>query len=116
MSIVERLRQTRSIDAEVDARLRGTVAHQTLFSFFKGLPKRTGAERPRPENLEDALDFLRECLRDALQAHLRIDVPELERRELEHSLARDLEKLVRREAEAPSPLVPGRVAASVGSG
>ena len=115
MWFVERLLQPRSIDAEVDARLRGTVAHQTLFSFFKGLPKRTGAERPRPENLEQALEFLRECLRDALQAHLRIDVPELERRELEHSLARDLEKLVRREAESPSPLVPDRFEVSFGS-
>jgi len=115
MWFVERLLQPRSIDAEVDARLRGSVAHQTLFSFFKGLPKRTGAERPRPENLEDALEFLRECLRDTLKAHLRIDVPELERRELEHSLARDLEKLVRREAESPSPLVPDRFEVSFGS-
>jgi ATP-dependent helicase/nuclease subunit B len=115
MWFVERLLQPRSIDAEVDARLRGTVAHQALFTFFKGLPKRTGDERPRPENLEESLAFLRECLRDALQAHLRIDVPELERRELEQSLARDLEKLVRREAESPSPLVPDRFEVSFGS-
>jgi ATP-dependent helicase/DNAse subunit B len=115
MWFVERLLQPRSIDAEVDARLRGTVAHQALFTFFKGLPKRTGDERPRPENLEESLKFLRECLRDALQAHLRIDVPELERRELEQSLARDLEKLVRREAESPSPLVPNRFEVSFGS-
>jgi ATP-dependent helicase/DNAse subunit B len=115
MWFVERFLQPRSIDAEVDARLRGTVAHQALFTFFKGLPKRTGDERPRPENLEESLEFLRECLRDALQAHLRIDVPELERRELEHGLARDLEKLVRREAESPSPLVPNRFEVSFGS-
>jgi ATP-dependent helicase/DNAse subunit B len=115
MWFVERLLQPRSIDAEVDARLRGTVAHQALFTFFKGLPKRTGDERPRPENLEESLAFLRECLRDALQAHLRIDVPELERRELEQSLARDLEKLARREAESPSPLVPDRFEVSFGS-
>jgi ATP-dependent helicase/DNAse subunit B len=115
MWFVERLLQPRSIDAAVDARLRGTVAHQALFTFFKGLPKRTGDERPRPENLESALEFLRECLGDAVQAHVRIDVPELERRELEHSLARDLEKLVRREAESPSPLVPDRFEVSFGS-
>jgi ATP-dependent helicase/nuclease subunit B len=115
MWFVERFLQPRSIDAEVDARLRGTVAHQALFTFFKGLPKRTGDERPRPENLEESLEFLRECLRDALQAHLRIDVPDLERRELEHGLARDLEKLVRREAESPSPLVPNRFEVSFGS-
>jgi ATP-dependent helicase/DNAse subunit B len=115
MWFVERFLQPRSIDAEVDARLRGTVAHQALFTFFKGLPKRTGDERPRPENLEESLEFLRECLSDALQAHLRIDVPDLERRELEHGLARDLEKLVRREAESPSPLVPNRFEVSFGS-
>jgi ATP-dependent helicase/nuclease subunit B len=115
MWFVERFLQPRSIDAEVDARLRGTVAHQALFTFFKGLPKRTGDARPRPENLEESLEFLRECLRDALQAHLRIDVPDLERRELEHGLARDLEKLVRREAESPSPLVPNRFEVSFGS-
>jgi ATP-dependent helicase/DNAse subunit B len=115
MWFVDRLVAPKNIDAEVDARLRGTVAHQALFSFFKGLPKRTGDERPRPENLDEALAFLRDCLRDALQAHVRIDVPDLERRELEQSLARDLEKLVRREAEAPSPLVPSRFEVSFGS-
>ncbi len=115
MWFVDRLVAPRNIDAEVDARLRGTVAHQALFSFFKGLPKRTGDDRPRPENLEDALVFLRECLSDALQAHVRIDVPDLERRELEQGLARDLEKLVRREAESPSPLVPSRFEVSFGS-
>jgi ATP-dependent helicase/nuclease subunit B len=115
MWFVDRLVAPKKIDAEIDARLRGTVAHQTLFSFFKGLPKRSGDERPRAESMDEALTFLRECLSDALQAHLRIDVPELERRELEQSLARDLEKLVRREAESPSPLVPSRFEVSFGS-
>jgi RecB family exonuclease len=115
MWLFERVVSPRSIDAEVDARLRGTVAHQALFSFFKGLPKRTGAERVQPENLEDALDFLRECLAEAVKAHVRVDVPELERSELEQSLARDLEELVRREAESDSPLVPNRFEVSFGS-
>ena len=115
MWFVDRLVAPKNIDAEVDARLRGTVAHQALFSFFKGLPKRTGDERPRTENVDETLVFLRECLGEALQAHVRIDVPELERRELEQSLARDLEKLVRREAESPSPLVPSRFEVSFGS-
>ena len=69
----------------------------------------------QPENLEDALDFLRECLAEAVQAHVRVDVPELERSELEQSLARDLEELVRREAESDSPLVPNRFEVSFGS-
>jgi ATP-dependent helicase/nuclease subunit B len=115
MWFVDRFLSPRSIDVEVDARLRGQVAHQALYSFFKGLPKRTGADRVQPDTLEDALVFLRECLADALQAHVRFDLPDLERNELEQSLARDLEKLVRREAESESPLVPNRFEVSFGS-
>jgi ATP-dependent helicase/DNAse subunit B len=115
MWFVDRVLQPRSIDVEVDARLKGTIVHQALFTFFKGLPKRTGADHVQPETLEDALVFLRECLADALAAHLRFDLPELERNELEQSLARDLEKLIRREAESESPLVPSRFEVSFGS-
>ncbi len=113
--LLERVISPRTIDAEVDPRLRGTVAHQALSTFFKGLPKRSGAERVQPENLDDAIAFLWECLAEALEAHVRLDLPELERRELEESLARDLEQLVRREAESPSPLVPNRFEVSFGS-
>src|SRR5512133_1625287 len=115
MWFVDRVLQPRSIDVEVDARLKGTIVHQALFTFFKGLPKRTGADHVQPETLEDALVFLRECVADALAAHLRFDLPELERNELEQSLARDLEKLIRREAESESPLVPSRFEVSFGS-
>src|SRR4051812_16130669 len=115
MWFVDRVLQPRSIDVEVDPRLKGTIVHQALFSFFKGLPKRTGVDRVQPETLEDALVFLRECLADALAAHVRFDLAELERNELEQSLARDLEKLIRREAESESPLVPSRFEVSFGS-
>jgi ATP-dependent helicase/nuclease subunit B len=113
--LFERVVSPRRIDAEVDARLRGTVAHHALFTFFRGLPKRIGGERVQPESLGEALTFLRECLTEALEAHVRLDLPELERRELEHSLARDLEQLVRREADSASPLVPDRFEVSFGS-
>jgi ATP-dependent helicase/DNAse subunit B len=113
--LLERVISPRTIDAEVDARLRGTVAHQALATFFKGLPKRTGTERVPPESLDDVLAFLRECLAEALEAHVRLDLPELERRELEEGLVRDLEQLVRREAESPSQLVPDRFEVSFGS-
>ena len=45
---------------------------------------------------------------------MRLDFPELERRELEESLSHDLEKLVRREAESRSQLVPDRFEVSFG--
>jgi ATP-dependent helicase/DNAse subunit B len=115
MWLFERVVSPRTIDAEVDALLRGSVAHHALFAFFKGLPKRTGAEQVQAETLDDALDFMRECLAAALEAHVRPDLPELERRELEVSLSRDLEQLVRSEAESPSPLVPNRFEVSFGS-
>jgi ATP-dependent helicase/DNAse subunit B len=115
MWFVDRVVSPRSIDVEVDPRLKGTIVHQALFTFFKGLPKRTGADRVEPETLDDALEFLRECLTDALAAHVRFDLPDLERNELEQSLARDLEKLIRREAESESPLVPNRFETSFGS-
>jgi ATP-dependent helicase/DNAse subunit B len=114
MWLFERVVSPRSIDAEVDARLRGNVAHGALFAFFKGLPKRTNADRVRPEILAEALEFMRECLAEALKAHVRLDFPELERRELEEGLARDLEQLIRREAESESPLVPDRFEVSFG--
>jgi ATP-dependent helicase/nuclease subunit B len=113
--LFERVVSPRTIDAVVDPLLRGSVAHHALFAFFKGLPKRTGVERVQPETLADALDFMRECLAEALKAHVRLDLPELERRELEESLGRDLEQLVRAEAESPSPLVPSRFEVSFGS-
>jgi ATP-dependent helicase/DNAse subunit B len=111
---VDRLLEPKTIDAEVDAKLKGGIAHQTLFRFFSGLPKEVGADRVEPGNLEASLSFMRRCLEDAL-AGVRLQMTDLQRRELEHSLRRDLEALVHAEAEAESPLVPRRFEVSFGS-
>ena len=111
---VDRLLDPKSIDAEVDAKLKGSVAHQALFKFFSGLPKEVGADRVQPENLERALTFMRRCLEDALGG-VRMEMTDLQRRELEHSLRRDLDALVRAEAETELPLVPRRFEVSFGS-
>jgi ATP-dependent helicase/nuclease subunit B len=111
---VERYLDPKSIDAEVDAKLRGGVAHTALSRFFSGLPKELGSDRVEPERVEDAARFMRVCLDDAL-AGVRMDMTELQRRELDQSLWRDLEALVRAEAEAPLPLVPRRFEVSFGS-
>ena len=113
--LFERVVSPRTIDAQVDALLRGSVAHQALNAFFKGLPKALGADRVQPETLDRALELLRECLGEALKTHVRSDLPELARRELEVGLMRDLEQLVRAEAESPSPLVPNRFEVAFGS-
>ena len=112
---LERVVDPRSIDARVDARLRGQLAHQALFKFFSGLPRRLGSETVPPGRLEEALAFLRECLDEAIAGGVWIELTELERRELEHGLRRDLEEVVREEAEAGLPLVPRRFEVSFGS-
>jgi ATP-dependent helicase/DNAse subunit B len=112
---LERLIDPRSIDAEVDARLRGSIAHQTLFKFFSGLPKELGTERVDAERLDDALVFLRTCLADAIDSGVWIELGDLQRRELEEGLWRDLENFVREEAASPLALVPRRFEVAFGS-
>jgi ATP-dependent helicase/nuclease subunit B len=112
---LERIVNPRTIDAEVDARLRGLVAHQALYKFFSGLPKRLGMERVEPEHVEKAVEFMGECLDEALAGGVRLELSELDRLELEGSLRHDLEHFVRREAELETPLVPRRFEVLFGS-
>ncbi|MEP6910276.1 MAG: PD-(D/E)XK nuclease family protein [Actinomycetota bacterium] len=112
---LERVISPRTIDGEVDARLRGSIAHQTLYKFFSGVPKRLGIERLDPEHLDDALAFLRECLSEAIDSGVWLELTDLQRRELEESLSRDLEHFVRAEAESPLGLVPRKFEVSFGS-
>jgi ATP-dependent helicase/DNAse subunit B len=114
MWLFERVVDPRAIDAEVDARLRGSVAHQVLFRFYSRLPKKLGVDRVDAERLDAAIEFLRECLDDAM-AGVRMELTPLQRRELEHGLWRDLEAFVREDAEADSPLVPRRFEVAFGS-
>ena len=115
--LVERLLDPKSMDAEVDARMRGSIAHQALFKFFSGLPKRLGSDRVPAEQLDEALEFMRECLAEAIAggAESRLELTDLQRNELEQTLGRDLEALVRAEAESELPLVPRRFEVSFGS-
>ncbi len=114
---VERVLDPRSMDVEVDARMRGSIAHQTLYRFFSGLPKRLGTEQVPAERIDDALAFLRECLDEAIAggAESRLELTDLQRAELRQTLWRDLEALVRAEAESPLQLVPRRFEVSFGS-
>ena len=111
---VERLLSPRSIDAEVDARLRGSIAHTTLHRFYAGLPKEVGSDRVEAATIEDAVRFLRRCLDEALEG-VRQELTDLERRELEGQLWRDLEGFVRDEAQSSSPLVPRRFEVAFGT-
>jgi hypothetical protein len=111
---LERLIDPKSIDARVDARLRGSVAHQALFKFYSGLPKELGADRVEKDRVEDAVAFLRRCLDHAVEG-VRLELTDLQERELRYGLWRDLEAFVREEAAADMPLVPRRFEVLFGS-
>ena len=111
---VDRVLEPKEIDPEVDAKLRGSVCHSALYRFFSGLPKELGADAVDAARLDDALRFMRRCLDDALDG-VRMEMTELQRRELDQSLWRDLERLVREEAESELPFVPRRFEVLFGS-
>src|SRR5581483_3673009 len=50
---LDRFLDPRSIDAEVDAKLKGSVAHSALFKFFTRVPKELGVEK-LDERVSDA--------------------------------------------------------------
>jgi ATP-dependent helicase/DNAse subunit B len=110
----DRVVDPRTIDGEVDAKLRGSIAHTTLHRFFAGLPKEVGSDRVIPERLDEALAFLRRCLEQAIEGQ-RIEMTPMERRELTEGLWRDLEASIRDEAASDTPLVPRRFEVSFGS-
>ncbi len=113
--LFERVISPRTIDAEADAMLRGSVAHSALHKFYAGLPKELGSDRVVPENVEQAVGFLRRCLDDALRGGVRLELTELQAAELEESLWRDLEGFVRDEAASPLQLVPRQFEVGFGS-
>jgi ATP-dependent helicase/DNAse subunit B len=111
---VERFLDPRTIDAEPDAKQRGSVAHQALYRFFSRVPAELGVEKLEPQHVEAATGLMRRCLDDAL-AGVRMDLTEMQERELDQTLWRDLAALVAEECESSSPLVPRRFEVSFGS-
>jgi ATP-dependent helicase/nuclease subunit B len=111
----ERVVAPKTIDATADAMLRGSVAHSALHKFYAGLPKELGHDRVTPDNVEQAVGFLRRCLDDALRGGVRLELTELQEAELEEGLWRDLEGFVRDEARSELQLVPRRFEVSFGS-
>jgi ATP-dependent helicase/nuclease subunit B len=114
MWFVDRVIAPKAIDAQVDVRLRGSVAHQVLFRFYSGLPKELGTDHVDPARIEDAIRFLHTCLEDAVRG-VRMELTPLQARELRGGLWRDLEAFVREDAASDSPLVPRRFEVSFGS-
>ena len=104
---VERYLRPATIDKEIDRMMRGSILHAALQRFYQQLPSAIpGADRVDERNVEAAVALMHECVAQAVETGLRIDAGDLDRRELEQGLQRDLEQLVRDEASSPSPFVP----------
>ena len=110
---VERYLRPGEIDQVIGPKMKGSIAHVALQRFYSQLPSRIpGAERVTPENVEAAVALMHECVDGALDSGLRIDVDDLERRELGQGLRRDLEQLVRADGAASSTFVPRKLEVS----
>ncbi len=113
--LVERVISPKTIDAEPDPMLRGSVAHTALHRFSQALPKDLGVDRVTPDLLETATALMRRCLDEALQSGVRLDLTDLQAAELRQTLLRDLEGFVRDEAGSAMTFVPRRFEVSFGS-
>jgi ATP-dependent helicase/nuclease subunit B len=111
---VERFLDPKTIDAQPDAKQRGSVAHNALYRFFTRVPAELGIEKLEPQHLEAATRLMRECLDEAV-SRVRMDLTEMQERELHQTLWRDLSAFVEEECESSSPLVPRRFEVSFGS-
>jgi ATP-dependent helicase/DNAse subunit B len=104
---VDRFLSPRTIDAEVDAKLRGSVAHSALYKFFSRVPAELGVEKLAPPHVEAATRLMRSCLDEAV-AGVRMDMTDMQAQELDQTLWRDLEAAVQEECASELPLVPRR--------
>jgi ATP-dependent helicase/DNAse subunit B len=111
---VERFLSPKTIDAEPDALQRGIVAHSALHRFFARIPAELGVEKLAPALADDAKRLMRACLDEAL-AGVRMELTEMQARELDRSLWRDLEAVVEEECESALSLVPRRFEVSFGN-
>jgi ATP-dependent helicase/nuclease subunit B len=111
---VDRFLDPKTIDAEPDARQRGSVAHNALYRFFSRIPAELGVEKLEPQHVEAASGLMRRCLDEAI-AGVRMDLTDMQERELDQTLWRDLVALVEEECESQLPLVPRRFEVGFGS-
>jgi ATP-dependent helicase/DNAse subunit B len=111
---VDRFLDPRSIDAEVDAKLKGSVAHSALFKFFTRVPKELGVEKLEERVEDGAVRLMRACLDEALQGQ-RMEMTDMEARELDQTLWRDLQAVVHEECASELTLVPRRFEVAFGN-
>ena len=115
MWLFERVVSPKEIDSVLDARVRGGVAHQALYRFYSGLPKRLGIETLDEDHLDGAIVFLRSA------SPRRSPVACASRRagndpaRARADACRDLEHFVRQDVALGLPLVPRRFEVAFGT-
>src|SRR5204862_2341188 len=97
-----------------DAMQRGSVAHTALHRFFVRVPEELRVEKLGPEHVEGAKRLMRRCHEEAV-AGVRMDLTEMQLRELDQTLWRDLEAVVEDECASELTLVPRRFEVSFGN-
>ncbi len=111
---VDRFLSPKTIDAEPDAMQRGSVAHTALHRFFTRVPAELNVQKLGPENVDDAKRLMRTCLEEAV-AGVRMDLTEMQTRELDQTLWRDLQAFVEDECASELTLEPRRFEVSFGN-
>jgi ATP-dependent helicase/DNAse subunit B len=111
---VDRFLSPKTIDAEPDAMQRGSVAHTALHRFFTRVPAELNVQKLGPENVDDAKRLMRQCLEEAV-AGVRMDLTEMQARELDQTLWRDLSAFVEDECASELTLEPRRFEVSFGN-
>lgn len=89
------------LDVEIDARTRGTVAHAALAEFYRRLGPELGADRVRPDNVDQAL-----ALADQVTVEALAGAPRTASLEEEMALA-GVKALVRGLVERDARFLPG---------
>jgi ATP-dependent helicase/DNAse subunit B len=111
---VERFLAPKTIDAEPDAMQRGSVAHAALHRFFTRIPAELGVQKLGSDNVEGAKRLMRQCLDESV-AGVRMDLTDMQLRELEQTLWRDLEAFVEDECASELALEPRRFEVAFGN-
>ena len=102
---VERQLRPRDVEQPLDARVGGSVMHNALRLFFRGVPVELRVTRLRPEHLPAAFALLDRCIDEAISTQARED-DDVAWEALRRELRRNLRTVVRSEAERLDEFVP----------
>ena len=102
---VERQLRPRDVEQPLDARIGGSVMHNALRLFFRGVASELRVPRLRPEHLAAAFGLLDRCIDEAIAIQARED-EDVAWEALRRELRRNLRTVVRTETERLDEFVP----------